>query len=1245
MKQFKRIEIILIFIFVLSSITFVFSENPVNAQSESSIFDDFSAYPLGTIPAGWTQYGTSVITPTIVNYGGTGTVSQRLEFPAYTAQATSKWLIKDGSSATVFTSTVKLNFQTNSDGSGIILAWNDEGNYIAVLPNPFWDEIVVWEFANGQTRSAQSTGRYTVPIETGQDYWLRIVTNITQDQENQIMVFWSTDGITYHEEMVVQNLYNLTGKVGVGTYQLLSHTLFDDFSVEKSAPYSISGQVTDIDNNPIADATVSIPSGITVTTDANGVYTITNLTDDLYEVIATKDGYEFWPTSQKVTIGPDATNVDFTEWACKIDAPLYLQGQPSTPISLINPQWADHTYGNYSDGDSTNTIGRWGCNTASNAMAISYFSQEKQHTFATNPDLLNSWLRNHEGYNVSNGVKYSMVSDYAKENGVDLTIDALEPANNQVLDQNLCAGDPAMLKVNGGHFVLSTGKVNIDGHVTYTLNDPSLGHTTLYEDYNNTYSSAYYYTDAADDSSFFEVSAHSPVHIILTDPDGRKLGFDPRTNTTWDEIPNAGYFTETITTVDGSSLPEAKVLLVSRPEIGEYDLDVIGFDEGSYVIQVSGIDKIGDVYSNDYSGEAQANSVDNYSFDVDEGELPPTLNPVSTIFNGDGAFTHLTNASRVRIHNNHAYIASPTDDAITIVDITAPVNPQLVLEMSAAAGYSGLNAIADFYIDDRDYLYIVSHSPDQLAIYDIQNPTAPVLLSQAQDGDGEFSTLAGPRGVFVQNNIAYVTSIGDDALTIIDVSDPLDPNLLSVYSDPGYFTDPMHLYVDGNYAFVPTEYSQRVFVIDISDPTNPTVLSILIDDLFSPFLDRPTFTFVKDNTLYISAISGIVIADVTDPANPIKLSEIYDGDGQFEYLQHVYGIWVEDDYLYAVASQDRALTVIDVSDKTNPTLVAWARDEPESAFTHLNNPNHVTVDGDYIYVTSYLEHAMTVISFNSSFNNMLVASTENSEIYPWDLVNIDLDIQGAVDLYANQTTCSIDPVILESQSSSLGDFFDPVNRLVLLNEIDAITGTMSMAISQQNPAGSISGNGRLATFTFQGLNPGTTTITCDTNFSNRDGFTQLSDFTPTEVTVLPFATITGTATYQGHLTHADIDLIATGPVTSTDVADNNGHFALSELRTGTYTITADAVSYLPSCMTTTIISGEIANLPTTTLYGGDVNDDGIINIGDATLLGGNFGLNVPPGASQADINGDNIINVQDLAILGGNYEQAGCQEW
>ncbi len=55
---------------------------------------------------------------------------------------------------------------------------------------------------------------------------------------------------------------------------------------------------------------------------------------------------------------------------------------------------------------------------------------------------------------------------------------------------------------------------------------------------------------------------------------------------------------------------------------------------------------------------------------------------------------------------------------------------------------------------------------------------------------------------------------------------------------------------------------------------------------------------------------------------------------------------------------------------------------------------------------------------------------------------------------------------------------------------------------------------------------------------------------------------------------------------------------------------------------------------TITLLAGDANDDGAIEIDDATAIGANFNA---PVSDDRDINGDNVLNILDLVHVGRNY--------
>ena len=252
------------------------------------------------------------------------------------------------------------------------------------------------------------------------------------------------------------------------------------------------------------------------------------------------------------------------------------------------------------------------------------------------------------------------------------------------------------------------------------------------------------------------------------------------------------------------------------------------------------------------------------------------------------------------------------------------------------------------------------------------------------------------------------------------------------------------------------------------------------------------------------------------------------------------------------------------------------------------------------------------------------------------------------DVYGLQTTVEVsDPALVDLLDTTFGDFFDQPIAMAS-NQKDPITDSWLGGASQQNPNGPVSGSGRFATLLYKANgSTGNVTLTINSIFSDRDGATIPSDVSTCALTIQPFGDIVGIVTYQGRNSHASIDVIAAGPSAKSTTTNTSGGFTLEQLPDGTtYQVTADAQSYLPACTTATVtvVSGQTTTLPNATLRGGDLNDNLIINIGDATRLSANF--NNPASADiPADINDDGTINIGDWSILQGNYDLAGCQTW
>lgn len=291
----------------------------------------------------------------------------------------------------------------------------------------------------------------------------------------------------------------------------------------------------------------------------------------------------------------------------------------------LDPNWGSQIYdhansiGPFFCGS---TIGECGCAVTSAVMLLtSYQVYNSPGGEITNPQVLDTWLKNRPHGYVYGGINWLEVAKYAYEANkvydspkIDFkgTIDF---ADFETLRTDLDSQKPVILQVNNRgstHFVLAGSYLND----RYDIYDPLIEerNTTL-DLYNNKFAGLRKYELTNTDLSAILLAIPAPGKIVITDSQGRRLGQDPNSGEIFKEIPGGNYYLEApignFGNPDFPQVPEGtgtKFIEILDPVADSYTIKALGENEKAIFIA--------------YDKDANEKSV---SFDVD-GSLGVDLN-------------------------------------------------------------------------------------------------------------------------------------------------------------------------------------------------------------------------------------------------------------------------------------------------------------------------------------------------------------------------------------------------------------------------------------------------------------------------------------------------------------------------------------------------------------------------------------------------------------------------------------------
>ena len=227
-------------------------------------------------------------------------------------------------------------------------------------------------------------------------------------------------------------------------------------------------------------------------------------------------------------------------------------------------------------------------------------------------------------------------------------------------------------------------------------------------------------------------------------------------------------------------------------------------------------------------------------------------------------------------------------------------------------------------------------------------------LNITQVGYLDFQPL---HGTGTSNLWGYVDEFGNeyaivgtnDGTSIVDVSDPANPVEVFFVADNNSVWREVKVW--GDYAYVTTEENVGMMIIDLSPLPGSTALTTT--RFFGPSGNQWSSEhslFIDENgILYVNGSDrgngGVIFYDLNvDPLNPPELGE-YDA-------YYVHDSYARGDTLYAAHIVDGFFTILDISDKANPVVLATQT--TPNLFTHNC---WISDNGDYIFTTDEVSGA------------------------------------------------------------------------------------------------------------------------------------------------------------------------------------------------------------------------------------------------------------------------------------------------
>jgi len=342
---------------------------------------------------------------------------------------------------------------------------------------------------------------------------------------------------------------------------------------------------------------------------------------------------------------------------------------------------------------------------------------------------------------------------------------------------------------------------------------------------------------------------------------------------------------------------------------------------------------VGDyLYAGSYSDEGLS------VVDVSDPSSPVEVGYVTDTEQG-GSATTLDDVRGVYVQGDYAYVTSELDDGLSVVDVSDPSSPVevgAVRDTESPQGGTATTLDGAYGVFVRGiYAYVASYTDDGLSIVDVSDPSSPYEIGSINDsaGGGSGTVLNGACSVYVVGDYAYVASYTDDSLSIIDVSDPSSPVEVGSVNDSSWgggsasaLNGAYGVFVQGSHAYVASMDANGLSVIDVSDPSSPVEVGAVTDSEYggsASTLEWPIDVFVAGDYAYVSSYGdeGLSVVDVSDPSSPVEVGYVTDTEqgGSASTMDSAWDVFVVGGYAYVASYLDSGISVVSLGGLFSPS--------------------------------------------------------------------------------------------------------------------------------------------------------------------------------------------------------------------------------------------------------------------------------------------------------------------------------------